>query len=402
MRRSLLAVISVLAFTGPALAQERAPADEVPSNEASWLRTAAREGSAQRSSQGVAWYLTRVVALEAEATTPALFVDLPGGGRVVALSPARETKLVRIPADRPVRLSYGDWKVLEISVFDEKDRKLFEGAVARPLARMYLNVRPDWDDVRSAAAAEVLSLIARAASGNDAALDAARKLPAQQDDRVAQALLAEVLGRAAPRGALEPCTEEEIGELLGRLKGLAFDDKRNELLESHASGHRYTCAQVVRVAKLFSFDEGKLKAIGLVNARIVDRKNFVRLYDVFSFDSARDELRKLERQFPADAGAAPTACPDVELEEILARLRKASFDDGRAKTLESAATERGFTCAQVVQLVKTFSFGDGQVNAVRILNPRIVDRQNFFKIYDAFTFDSDKDRVRAIEKEPRR
>jgi hypothetical protein len=114
-----------------------------------------------------------------------------------------------------------------------------------------------------------------------------------------------------------------------------------------------------------------------------------------------DDTRPGDNEGPANVTVG-AACSEADLEEILARLGKASFDDGRTRMLESFAADRSFTCDQVVRLVGTFTFGDGQVRAVRILNPRIIDRQNFFKIYDVFTFDSDKDRVRAIETGSRR
>jgi hypothetical protein len=47
-------------------------------------------------------------------------------------------------------------------------------------------------------------------------------------------------------------------------------------------------------------------------------------------------------------------------------------------------------------VIRRLSFSSDKLRALELLAPRMVDRQNAFKIYDAFTFSSDKEKARAI------
>ncbi len=111
-------------------------------------------------------------------------------------------------------------------------------------------------------------------------------------------------------------------------------------------------------------------------------------------------MREIEKKLGPPIGGN-AACTDAETGEIVARLEKEAFDDGRAKLLESASAGRTFVCQQAARIVKTFTFGDGQVKAVKILLPRIADRENFAKIYDVVTFESDREKIRKLEKAAR-
>jgi hypothetical protein len=55
-----------------------------------------------------------------------------------------------------------------------------------------------------------------------------------------------------------------------------------------------------------------------------------------------------------------------------------------------------FTVNQVGALIDLFTFGGDKVDSVAILKGRIVDRSNAFQLFDRFTFDSDKEKVKRL------
>jgi hypothetical protein len=60
-------------------------------------------------------------------------------------------------------------------------------------------------------------------------------------------------------------------------------------------------------------------------------------------------------------------------------------------------TSRGpLTVAQVAQLVDLVSMSSDKVKVVSVTRARIVDPQNAFKLSAHFTFDSDKQAVKAL------
>lgn len=98
----------------------------------------------------------------------------------------------------------------------------------------------------------------------------------------------------------------------------------------------------------------------------------------------------------------PPPAPVVQpiREDQLQRLSKAigneSFGDGKLRVLESAAGQQYFLVPQVQKLLQRFTFAEDRLNAVRVLWPRVLDRENAYQLYGAFTFPSEKEELRKI------
>jgi hypothetical protein len=87
-------------------------------------------------------------------------------------------------------------------------------------------------------------------------------------------------------------------------------------------------------------------------------------------------------------------------ERAYAQLRQAmereTFGRERLGILETAARTRWFTVAQVKALVESFDFPRERLQAVGVVEPRIVDTENTYQLYDMFTFSSDKAELRKL------
>ncbi len=81
---------------------------------------------------------------------------------------------------------------------------------------------------------------------------------------------------------------------------------------------------------------------------------------------------------------------------VLESMDKHSFADDKLRVLEEVAARNLFLVAQVQKAMAQFSFGDDRLKALELLAPRIVDPENNFRIYESFTFDSEKDHARQI------
>lgn len=96
------------------------------------------------------------------------------------------------------------------------------------------------------------------------------------------------------------------------------------------------------------------------------------------------------------AGPARACGPDFDLEAVLEALEDEDFSDGKLRVLGDAAQARGFCVNHVVRLLGVFDFETDKLKALKVLAPRITDRQNKFKVYSAFEFDSSRDEARSI------
>jgi CxxC motif-containing protein len=84
---------------------------------------------------------------------------------------------------------------------------------------------------------------------------------------------------------------------------------------------------------------------------------------------------------------------------LLNMLDEASFSDEKYNIVKEAASKNYFTSKQILKILNKFSFEDDKLKTAKLLYPRAVDPENFFVVYDAFTFSSSKEELRKwVEK----
>ncbi len=105
-------------------------------------------------------------------------------------------------------------------------------------------------------------------------------------------------GRCDPDGRMDYgyCLDDASFNILyNKVKKASFDDNKFDLIEVASLGCYYSCAQVVRIMKIFPFDDEQLKALKMMAPHIVDLQNTGLIYKVFSFDSEKDKAEEIIR-----------------------------------------------------------------------------------------------------------
>ena len=104
--------------------------------------------------------------------------------------------------------------------------------------------------------------------------------------------------------ANHPCIEMDYGyslddasfsKLYNKVKQASFNNNKFDLIEVASLGCYYSCAQVVRIMKIFPFDDEQLKALKMMAPYIVDLQNTDLIYKVFSFDSEKEKAEEIIR-----------------------------------------------------------------------------------------------------------
>lgn len=81
-------------------------------------------------------------------------------------------------------------------------------------------------------------------------------------------------------------------------------------------------------------------------------------------------------------------------QELYQKVKDKPFKDERLKILREAASLSDFTCDEIVQLMKIFNFDDERLEALAILEPTIIDRENTDRIVDSMTFISGEEKAK--------
>jgi len=88
-------------------------------------------------------------------------------------------------------------------------------------------------------------------------------------------------------------SEHALESLLERLEDASFAEDQLNILRTAAKHNRFRTEQVLRILKVFSFEEDRLKAVRILRSRIVDPENLHALYEAFDFSDSREELEDL-------------------------------------------------------------------------------------------------------------
>ena len=105
-------------------------------------------------------------------------------------------------------------------------------------------------------------------------------------------------GRCDPDGRMDygySLDDASFSKLYNKVKKASFDDNKFDLIEVASLGCYYSCTQVVRIMKIFPFDDEQLKALKMMAPHIVDLQNTGLIYKVFSFDSEKEKAEEIIR-----------------------------------------------------------------------------------------------------------
>ena len=75
-------------------------------------------------------------------------------------------------------------------------------------------------------------------------------------------------------------------------------------------------------------------------------------------------------------------------------MKNEPFKDDRMKLLNAALAGSDFTSAQCLQLTKLYTFNDDRMEIMKIMYPRIVDKEAFFTVINTLTFGSSKEKMK--------
>jgi hypothetical protein len=98
-------------------------------------------------------------------------------------------------------------------------------------------------------------------------------------------------------GYNQPVSESEFSQVVQRIKSQWFGSAKINTAKEELAGRYFTTLQVRQVLQLFASESDKMELAKLAYRTVVDNRNFYQLYDVFSFQSSKEELDRFVREF---------------------------------------------------------------------------------------------------------
>ena len=104
-----------------------------------------------------------------------------------------------------------------------------------------------------------------------------------------------VVGPEVPIGYGYCLDDASFSILYNKVKNASFDDNKFDLLQVASLGCYYSCAQIARMMRIFTFGDKQLKALSMMAPHIVDPQNATDIYNVLTFDSEKSKAGEIIR-----------------------------------------------------------------------------------------------------------
>lgn len=82
--------------------------------------------------------------------------------------------------------------------------------------------------------------------------------------------------------------------------------------------------------------------------------------------------------------------------QLMQQIDQASFSSDKQLIVSSLPSSSKITCAQAKQIIAEFSFSDDKLQALQNIVDNISDLENYYTMYDVFSFSSDKEKAKTI------
>ncbi len=199
-----------------------------------------------------------------------------------------------------------------------------------------------------------------------------------------------------------PLPENEFQRRLDEWKQAPNDAERLQRATAAFFQRGVSSAQVKRMALTITNEDSRIEFAAEAYRFTIGHENFYDVYDAFQTLSKVFRLHDRitgQREFPQRGSGGnyrpPTGPPpmtDKEFAEILASLKRESFDDSKlalAKVVGAGARGR-IASRQVLEMLKLFSFDDRKLECAKDAADWVIDPAEFHTVYAAFTFESSR------------
>ena len=115
-------------------------------------------------------------------------------------------------------------------------------------------------------------------------------------------------------------------------------------------------------------------------------------YDLYLFGEENIEDNGIQ-VYPNIGGYKPMMSNE-EFGQFYRSYAGKSFDKDKMETFYMALKGVDFTTQQIVQMVKALSLDDNRLELAKTAYDNCVDRENYYKVVDAMTYSSTKEKLR--------
>lgn len=201
-----------------------------------------------------------------------------------------------------------------------------------------------------------------------------------------------------------PVSDEVFYMLLRTVIGHKTDEMRVVIAIQIAENNCLTVEQIMKMGSYIQDEKARLRYLKDVYDYSYDSRNYTYSKQLLSDDNYRREfdgyMQSYNRghsqpvQVNRPAREERTRCfvSDAEMNEILSSIENQNFNNTQLLTAKQVVeAKRCFTTNQIKAIVEIFSFESSKLDMAKFCYSYCTDKDNYYKINDALTFNSSKE-----------
>ncbi|MCX7744095.1 MAG: DUF4476 domain-containing protein [Flavobacteriales bacterium] len=160
----------------------------------------------------------------------------------------------------------------------------------------------------------------------------------------------------------------------------------------------FTTAQIMRLATVFSMETYRLEVIKYGIQRVYDKGNYE--YAKFVLTSQpliNDFLNALfETQVITSPVVVQPTCTvsNADYNQVKSSIEKERFANTKVSVAKQAfQAKKCFTVEQIIGILQLFAFEDNKLDLAKFAYDYCIDKENYYRVNDVFTFSASKDEL---------
>ncbi|MBG8554484.1 DUF4476 domain-containing protein [Hymenobacter guriensis] len=196
----------------------------------------------------------------------------------------------------------------------------------------------------------------------------------------------------------------DVDALLRVLKTKAFDKDKLPIAQEALAQSAIRTEELKRLLRGFDFESQRLEMAKYAYDHVADPQNFYQVYELFNFDSNVKELQQYSAQSrPTDdyRGNYRSTMTVAEVDALARAAERQAFDKDKLSIMQDGLARTALRTEDLKRLLRVFSFEDQRVELAKYAYPRLTDSQNFYQVYELFSFRSNVDALQDFVRQQR-
>lgn len=210
------------------------------------------------------------------------------------------------------------------------------------------------------------------------------------DDKFAQLNYPDYNNYRGPSNCNFPINENDFRRLTRQVNQNTNEQNKLNMLMQMVENNCMSVSQIMKIATLLDNEYNRMTLVKRAIPSIYDLANLQFGMQLFTLAQTRNEYNRLLQQ--NNSGPQQCQVSDIQLREMIQLIKKQNMDNAKlsqAKTIMQS--NPCFLTGQVREIMRAFNFDNGKLDLAKFALEFTLDRENYYKLVDEFTFSTTKE-----------